>query len=147
MPGVRSPMRRAAQSERGSALALTVALLPMLLALLGLVVDAGLYGLQYVQASGAADAGALAAASAVDKAWYGATGQVRIDPLRAQQLAEAFARANSPVPVTVVTTVGATQPNQVQVTVESRYSPLFLKIFSINTVSVHGESLASVSHS
>ena len=134
--------RRAA--EQGAALALLVVALPLLLALLGAVVDTGEYVLAAVQAGGAADAGALAAASAVDSDYYAETGQVRLDPVQAQQLAQTFASANSPGPIAVVATVNPAQQNQVKVTVDGQYSTFFFKIFGVDHLGVHSESLASI---
>lgn len=135
-------VRRPAQ--QGSALALLVVALPLLIALLGVVVDTGEYVLAVVQAGGAADASALAAASAVDSGYYDETGQVRLDPGQAQQLAQVFASANYPGAVAVVATVNPVQQNQVKVTVDGQYSTFFFKIFGVDHLGVHADSLASV---
>lgn len=134
-------------AQQGSALALLVVALPLLIALLGVAIDTGEYVLAATQAGDAADAGALAAASAVDGAYYTETGQLRLDPGRAQQLAQTFASANYPGSIAATATVNPAQQNQVKVTVDGQCSTLFFRIFGVDHLGVHGESLASVGQS
>ena len=82
--------------ERGQVLAWTAILLPLMLALVGLVYDGGVLWVQYRQARWAADGAAVAAASEIDPAQYARGGQVRLNPSAAAGTAIHFAQLNHP---------------------------------------------------
>ena len=65
--------------ETGQVLVWTVLLLPLLLALVGLVLDGGLLFVQWRRARWAADGAAVAAASEINPALYAQSGQVKLD--------------------------------------------------------------------
>lgn len=64
------------KKEQGQVLAWVVVLLPLLLALVGLVFDGGLLWVQFRKAQWAVDSAAVAAASDIDRQLFGEHGQV-----------------------------------------------------------------------
>ncbi len=84
------------QHRRGQVLLWTVIMLPVLLALIGLVFDGGLLWQQYQRARLASSAAAVAAASEIDPGVLARTGQVVLRP-SALEVASAYARRNDPV--------------------------------------------------
>ncbi len=82
-------------SERGQVLVWTAVLLPLLLALVGLVFDGGLLWAQHRRARWAADGAAVAAASEIDQALFAQTGQVRLNVGQAAATAQRFAWFNN----------------------------------------------------
>lgn len=83
-------------SERGQVLVWTVVMLPLLLALIGLVFDGGLMFVQHRRARWAMDGAAVAAASELDAMHFAQTGQVRLNAGRASATAQRFAQLNHP---------------------------------------------------
>ncbi len=89
---------RSVQNDRetGQVLVWTVLLLPLLLALVGLVLDGGLLFVQWRRARWAADGAAVAAASEIDPARYAQSGQVKLDQGAAQTTVQRFAHLKAP---------------------------------------------------
>ncbi len=83
-------------SESGQVIIWAIILLPLLLALVGLVFDGGLLFVQHRRARWAADGAAVAAASEIDAALFADTGQVKISAGQAAATAQRFAQLNSP---------------------------------------------------
>jgi len=81
--------------ERGQVLAWVAILLPLLLALLGLVFDGGLMWVQYRRARWAADGAAVAAASEIDPVRFLEEGQVVLGD-NAVPTAIHYAQTNNP---------------------------------------------------
>lgn len=81
--------------EQGQVLVWTVVLLPLLLALLGLVFDGGLLWAQFRRARWAADGAAVAAASEMDPAVFREEGRVELED-EALDAAIYYARQNDP---------------------------------------------------
>lgn len=121
---------RGPSSESGQVLLWVVILLPLLLALTGLVFDGGLLWAQYRRARWAADGAAVAAASEIEPGLFLQGGKVRLGP-DAVATAEWYARQNDPdLHVTAV----YVQNNVVYVRgwVEAR--PVFLSLFGVGRV-------------
>ncbi len=94
---VQRPMsNRQSDRETGQVLVWTVLLLPLLLALVGLVLDGGLLFVQWRRARWAADGAAVAAASEINPALYAQSGQVKLDLGAAQTTAQRFAHLKAP---------------------------------------------------
>ena len=124
------------QSERGQVLVWVVILLPLLIALTGLVFDGGLLWAQYRRARWAADGAAVAAASDIDLALYRDQGQVRLTE-QALYTAMYYARENDPdLHVNTVYVLDNVIYVQGQVYVE----PIFLGLFGVDglTLDVRG---------
>lgn len=81
--------------RRGQVLVWVVVLLPLFLALTGLVFDGGLLWQQYLRARWAASAAAVAAASEIDPQVFAQTGRMLLRP-EATELAAIYARRNDP---------------------------------------------------
>ncbi|WP_414944882.1 hypothetical protein [Amycolatopsis sp. cmx-11-32] len=116
--------------------AFVLALLIGLLALAGLSLDGGLALASKVRAGGQAESAARAGAQALDLATYRATGTVRIDPVRARDLAQQY-----------LASIGATGTVQVAgdvVTVEvtAAYRTQLLSLVGINDIHTHGRGAA-----
>ena len=91
----KSTNQQSKQSERGQVLVWMVVLLPLLLALVGLVFDGGLMWAQFRRARWAADGAAVAAASDIDRELYRDQGMVRLTE-QALYTAIYYARENDP---------------------------------------------------
>jgi len=118
------------RSERGQVLLWVVILLPLLLALTGLVFDGGLLWAQYRRARWAADGAAVAAASEIDPGLFLESGKVRLGP-DAVPAAVWYARQNDPdLHVTAV----YVQNNTVYVRGWVQARPVFLSLFGVGSV-------------
>lgn len=124
--------------ESGQVLVWTLVLLPLLLALVGLVFDGGLLWSQYRRGRWAADGAAVAAASEIDPALYARTGQTKLDPNRAVATARKYALDNNPALTLSSVTING---GQVQVAGTLRVRPAFLGLFGVGPLelAVRGE--------
>jgi uncharacterized membrane protein len=95
-PIQRSALRVPRSNESGQVIVWTIILLPLLLALVGLVFDSGLLFVQHRRARWAADGAAVAAASEIDVTLFANTGQVKINAGQAAATAQHFAQLNNP---------------------------------------------------
>ena len=86
--------RRAHSDERGQYLVQTVILLPMMMILVGLVLDGGWMYWQYRRAEIAVNAAAQAASHAIDEEYFRETNQVRLDPGLAYDTASGLVAMN-----------------------------------------------------
>jgi hypothetical protein len=124
------------RAEHGRVTAFVLALLVGLVALTGLSLDGGLALASKVRAGGQAESAARAAAQALDLATYRATGQLRLDPTRAQQLAQRY-----------LATIGArgsvaVAGDTVTVQVTTTYRTQLLSLIGIDAIHTHGHGAA-----
>jgi Flp pilus assembly protein TadG len=120
------------RSSRGQ-IAVTFALLvPVLLGIVGLVVDGGLAMVQYRRGQVAVDSAALAAASQLDRATYVDENSVEISEPEAVALAARYADLNgqSQVSITSIDVAGT----QVAVYGTVTSPTIFMRIFGVNEV-------------
>jgi hypothetical protein len=124
------------QSERGQVLVWMVFLLPLLLALVGLVFDGGLMWAQFRRARWAADGAAVAAASSIDMQLFLDTGQIY---LTEDALYTAVYYAGQNHPGLHVSTVYVLD-NVVHVQGWVQVDTVFLSLFGVGSVqlNVHG---------
>ena len=123
--------------ERGQVLVWTLVLLPLLLALLGLVFDGGLLWVHFRKARWAADGAAVAAASEMDALEFRKTGKVVLGE-EALTTAEHYARMNDEqLHITGVQVIDNVVYVRGWVTVE----PVFLKVVGVGDVTfqIRGE--------
>jgi uncharacterized membrane protein len=116
--------------ERGQVLVWTIVMLPLLLALVGLVFDGGLLWVQYRRARWAADGAAVAAASLIDAEQFARTGQVELMD-DANLAARWYARQNDPnlnVTSTYIT------DNVIYTNGTTTVEPVFLSIFGVDAL-------------
>ncbi|WP_410675359.1 pilus assembly protein TadG-related protein [Amycolatopsis sp. cmx-4-68] len=123
-------------SDRGSVSAFVLVLVIGLIMLAGLGLDGGLALAAKVRASGQAESAARAGAQAVDLATYRATGQLRLDPARAQRLAYAYLST-----VGAIGTVEATA-DTITVHVDETYHTQLLSLAGIDAIAAHGVGAA-----
>lgn len=124
------------RAEHGQVTVVVVVLLVALLALAGLSLDGGLALASKVRADGQAESAARAGAQALDLSAYRTTGQVRLDPARAHQLAQAY-----------LASVGATGSVEVgddTVTVEitATYQTQLMSLVGVRDIRTHGRGTA-----
>jgi Flp pilus assembly protein TadG len=125
---------RAMQDEQGQAAVWLVILLPVLLALVGLVFDGGMLYAQYRRGRWAADGAAVAAANAIDPMHYAESGQVKLDAGLVYGTARKYAQDNDPaLNLNGVSIVG----NAVQVRGTLTIRPSFLSLFGVGPVTLH----------
>ncbi len=117
--------------ESGQVLAWTVILLPLLLALVGLVFDGGLLWVQFRRARWAADGAAVAAASEIDVAAFARDGKVVLHP-EAPAVAGWYAQQNDPQ--LHITRVYVDDGNVIHVRGWVQVEPIFLSIFGVDGV-------------
>lgn len=128
------------QQQSGTSLTLLVVALPLLIGMLGIVIDTGMYGLAVVRLSSAADSASLAAASAIDLDLWRATRQLRIDLDSATHKAEAFAQVNYDGPVTAAVTINPERPNRVHVELSARFRTTFFKVMGVSEVTLKAQA-------
>ena len=119
--------------ERGQVLVWTLVLLPLLLVVVGLVLDGGLLFVQFRRARWAADGAAVAAASSIDPALYARTGRVTLDNV-AIAAAMHYAQLND---ADLHLTSVYVQANTIRVQGMVALHPTFLSLFGIGSVPVH----------
>jgi uncharacterized membrane protein len=124
--------------ESGQVAVWLVVMLPVLLALVGLVFDGGMMYAQYRRGRWAADGAAVAAANAIDPARYAHSGQVKLDSGLAYSTAHKYALSNDPaLNLSGVSIMG----NAVQVRGTLTIRPSFLSLFGVGpmTLNISGQ--------
>lgn len=136
-PRIRNP-KSTIHNESGQVAVWLILLLPVLLALVGLVFDGGMLFAQYRRGRWAADGAAVAAANAIDPVLYAHTGQVRLDPGMAVDVAHKYAQENDPA---LQLTSVLIQRNTVYVRGTVQIRPSFLSLFGLGpfTLSIDGQ--------
>lgn len=126
-------MRRRLRSENGQAVLVTVLFLGVLLGAVALTIDVGAWYREQRQAQATADAAALAAAQALPA-----------DPAQAITLAQRYATANGGGLLAAGIAFRSDDlPNDTVTVKVARTAPsFFAKVFSIDSVSVHGTATA-----
>ena len=125
---------RRVRDESGQAAVWLVILLPVLLALVGLVFDGGMLYAQYRRGRWAADGAAVAAANAIDPVRYANSGQVKLDSGLVYGTARRYAQSNDPaLNLSGVSIVG----NAVQVRGTLTIQPSFLSLFGVGPVTLN----------
>jgi len=123
-------------NEQGQVLVWVVILLPLLIALTGLVFDGGLLWAQYRRARWSADGAAVAAASDIDQVLYRDQGQVRLTE-QALYTAVYYARENDPdLRISTIYVLN----NVIYVQGYVHVEPIFLGLFGVDglTLNVRG---------
>ncbi|MDR7427995.1 MAG: pilus assembly protein TadG-related protein [Armatimonadota bacterium] len=113
--------------QKGQVLAWVATLLPLLLALTGLIFDGGLLWVQYRRARWAADGAAVAAASEIDPELFRRSGKVVLGP-QAVGVAQWYAWRNNP---DLHLTAVYVQGNTVHVRGWVEVRPVFLSLFGV----------------
>ncbi len=123
-------------SDQGSVSAFVLVLVVGLVVLAGLGLDGGLALAAKVRATGQAESAARAGAQALDLATYRVTGQLRLDPARAQRLAYDYLSD-----VGAAGTVEVTG-DTVAVHVDVSYRTQLLSLAGIDTIATQGVGAA-----
>lgn len=126
--------------QEGQYLVYTALILPLMIVLLGLVVDGGFMFRGYRRAVNVASLSAQAASHAVDATHFSSTNRVQLDRARAFNLAQEYAARNSRGEVSLrrVSVWG----DRVLVEVEARVPTVFMRIVGISEVRLRAISLA-----
>ena len=136
-------MRRVGQrlgDERGQYLVQTVILLPMMMILVGLVLDGGWMYWQYRRAEIAVNAAAQAASHAIDVEYFRQTNQVRLDSGEAWSAASGFVNINQRGQMQVTgIQIGN---NQVIVNGNAEVQTIFFRLAGISSFSMRVEGRA-----
>ena len=126
--------------QKGQYLVQTVILLPMLMILVGLVLDGGWMYWQYRRAEITVNAAAQAASHAVDVAYFRQTNQVRLDSGEAWNAASGFVNINQRGQMQLTGIyVGS---NQVVVDANAQVQTIFLRLAGISSFSMRVEGRA-----
>lgn len=128
------------RGEQGQYLVYTALALPMVILLVGLVVDGGLLFAAYRRTVHTASLSAQAASHAIDANHFQRTNQVQLDPLRARQVAVSYAALNSDGQVRV--TGLRISGQQVLVQAEARVPLIFMRIFGFREFIVSAQAVA-----
>ena len=136
-------MKRVGQrlrDERGQYLVQTVILLPMLMILVGLVLDGGWMYWQYRRAEITVNAAAQAASHAIDVEYFRQTNQVRLDAGEAWSAASGLVNINQRGQLQVTgIQIGN---NQVIVNAHAEVQTIFFRLAGISSVSMRVEGRA-----
>ena len=128
------------KDARGQFLVQAVILLPMLMMLVGLVLDGGWMYWQYRRAEIAVNAAAQAASHAIDVEYFRETNQVRLDANEARNAASGFVNINARGQMQVTGIyVGNTQ---VVVNADAQVQTIFFRLAGISSLSMRVEGRA-----
>ena len=133
-------VRQRLRDEQGQYLVQTVILLPMMMILVGLVLDGGWMYWQYRRAEITVNAAAQAASHAIDVAYFRQTNQVRLDSGEARSAASGFVNINQRGQMQVTGIyIGS---NQVVVNANAQVQTIFLRLAGISSFSMRVEGRA-----
>ena len=137
---LRSGATRIHRDTTGQYLVQTVVLLPMMMILVGLVLDGGWMYWQYRRAEIAVNAAAQAASHAIDVEYFRETNQVRLDQGEAWNTASGFVNINQRGQMQVTGIyVG---DNQVVVDANAQVQTIFFRLAGISSLSMRVEGRA-----
>ena len=128
------------RDERGQYLVQTVILLPMMMILVGLVLDGGWMYWQYRRAEIAVNASAQAASHAIDVECFRETNQVRLDAGEAWSAASGFVNINQRGQMQVTGIYIGN--NQVIVDANAQVQTIFFRLAGISSLSMRVEGRA-----
>ena len=131
---------RAYKDETGQYLVQTVILLPMMMILVGLVLDGGWMYWQYRRAEIAVNAAAQAASHAIDVEYFRETNQVRLDTGEAWSAASGFVNINQRGQMQVTGIYIGN--NQVIVNANAEVETIFFRLAGISSLSMRVEGRA-----
>ena len=128
------------RDERGSILVQTVILLPVMLMLIGLVLDGGWMYWQYRRAEVTVNAAAQAASHAIDINNFRATNQVRLDQGEAAAIAGDFIQLNR----RGILTLTAVRASRDRITVDAtaQIPTIFFRLAGISLLTVQVQGTA-----
>lgn len=132
--------QRSRRDERGQYLVQTVILLPMLMILVGLVLDGGWMYWQYRRAEITVNAAAQAASHAIDVDYFRETNQVRLDQGEAWSAASGFVNINQRGQMNVTGIYIGNQ--QVIVNANAAVQTIFFRLAGISSLSMRVEGRA-----
>lgn len=127
-------IRQLTRAERGQYLIQTVILLPMMLLLVGLVIDGGLMYWQYRRAEIAANAAIQVASHTIDVDYFRETNEIRLDEARAWSIAEDFLARNQRGRMYIE--VSWVTPEELGMIARARIDTLFLRLAGFNSFTV-----------
>ena len=131
---------RRLHEESGQYLVQTVILLPMMMILVGLVLDGGWMYWQYRRAEIAVNAAAQAASHAIDVEYFRETNQVRLDAGEAWSAASGFVNINQRGQMQVTGIYIGN--NQVIVNANAEVQTIFFRLAGISSLSMRVEGRA-----
>ncbi len=132
--------KRVQRDEAGQFLVQTVILLPMMMILVGLVLDGGWMYWQYRRSEIAVNAAAQAASHAIDVDYFRETNQVRLDPNAAWAAASGFVNINQRGQMQVSGIFISN--NQVVVDANAQVQTIFFRLAGISTLSMRVQGRA-----
>ena len=133
-------LRNFLNDQAGQYLVQTVILLPMMMILVGLVLDGGWMYWQYRRAEITVNAAAQAASHAIDVEYFRQTNQVRLDSGEAWSAASGFVNINQRGQMQVTGIyIGS---NQVVVDANAQVQTIFLRLAGISSFSMRVEGRA-----
>ena len=133
-------LRNLLKDQAGQYLVQTIILLPMMMILVGLVLDGGWMYWQYRRAEIAVNAAAQAASHAIDVEYFHETNQVRLDSGEAWSAASGFVNINQRGQMQVTGIYIGN--NQVVVNANAEVQPIFFRLAGISSLSMRVECRA-----
>ncbi len=137
---VRQLLGRFCDDTRGEFLVQTVILFPLLMLLIGLVLDGGWMYWQYRRAEVTVNAAAQAASHAIDIQYFRQTNQIRLDTGQAAGVASDFVNLNRRGNVTLTGIQIA--PNRITVNGAATIPTIFLRLAGIGSLTMHVQGTA-----
>ena len=136
----RRSLRRSQGDEQGQYLVQTIILLPMMMILVGLVLDGGWMYWQYRRAEITVNTAAQAASHAIDVEYFRETNQVRLDSSEAWSTASGFVNINQRGQMQVTGIYIGN--NQVVVNANANVQTIFFRLAGISSLSMRVEGRA-----
>jgi Flp pilus assembly protein TadG len=133
-------LRNLLKDQAGQYLVQTIILLPMMMILVGLVLDGGWMYWQYRRAEIAVNAAAQAASHAIDVEYFRETNQVRLDSGEAWSAASGFVNINQRGQMQVTGIYIGN--NQVVVNANAEVQTIFFRLAGISSLSMRVEGRA-----
>jgi Flp pilus assembly protein TadG len=129
------------KQEDGSVLSFTAFLIPVIIALGGLLIDFGMVSAEKSQLSNAVDSAAWAALDSYDRELWDQFGLALLTEPEATQLANQYLKANMPQAEIIKVVVNG---SSVEVEGKSMTTVYFIKLFGIESVTIKASAKAKI---
>lgn len=123
--------------KKGLVLELFILLMPAIIAVLGLVVDAGLMMYYQHELDMSTEAASVATISAYDRPLYDSSRKVRIDPMDAKEAAIHYLKDN--FSQAKITSLEALSDNAIKIKTEYTHNFVFMRLFGFDSIVLQSE--------
>ena len=130
-------VKKSLLNNEGTALIIFIVFMPVMLSVMGLAIDGGIYFLSQIKLEMATEAASLSALSTYDEDIWNNAGIVIFDELEFKISSEKYLKANYPEAEIVLVHIGP--ENEATVKSRVKYEYCFLKIFGMTETYLYSE--------